>query len=466
MRFFGLKFQRNFTQNVSRRTFLSHFNARTVSTWGQLTNAFDGQHARFSFPRTTGLFGLCELKDSSGFDILRDKVLMESSRLVDGALEMSDNIKNGKESAVNVIRKFDNLSNTVCNVADLAEFVRLTHPNEDYRERAEEASLSINAYVEKLNTNVELYKALQVALQCTASLELDEESQHVAESLKFDFEQSGIHLDEEKRRNFVKIQDTILRLGSQFVAGASAPVLYPKNLWPHNMKHGFHVDDEYIQIDGLCCDSSDHLLRKLVYKAYMHPNPSQLSVLDNLLQARHDLAKLVGFPSFLSRTLRGTMAETPDAVYEFLTSLAEKIYPVARTDCELLSEFKKSSSGNSDTTIMPWDTQYFTSLAKSQLMNQHSLVFSEHFSLGTCMEGLNMIFQNIYGITLEPTEVEPGEVWHPLVIKLTVRHEDEGILGYIYCDLYYRSSKVQQDCHFTIRGMLIFSIMNNMVIQL
>lgn len=468
MRLFWTKLRGNIIQNsylkskFIRFIFRSSGNGRTVSTRGQLTNAFDEKHARFNMPKTTGLFGVSELQNSSGFDILRDNALKESLNLVEEALKMSDDIKLGQGSIVQLIKTFDLLSNTVCNVADLAEFVRLTHADEEYKKKAGEVSLSINAFVEKLNTNVELYNALQYALHRAANTELDEESQHVAELLKFDFEQSGIHLNDEKRQKFVKLQDNILRLGSQFVVGASAPSLFPKKLWPIDVKHRFDFDEEYIHIDGLSCDSPDHQLRELAFKAYMYPNATQLSVLDNLLQARNDLAKLVGFPSFLSRALCGTMAKTPDTVYDFLSSLAKKMHPIASRDNELLSKFKQNSSlGTSNATIMPWDTQYFTGLAKSQLLSKFPIVLSEYFSLGTCMEGLNMIFQHIYGITLEPTEAEPGEVWHPHVIKLTVKHEDEGIMGYIYCDLYYRPSKVQQDCHFTIRGMSVNNLYPN-----
>jgi intermediate peptidase len=454
--FLSTTFRSNICKNSSiRRTIVGSSvlsgNLRAVSTWGQLTHAFDTQRSKFILPKTTGLFGLSELDQSTGFNKLCEQVLRESSVLVDDALCLAKEIENGQKSAVDLIMKFDHLSNTICNVADLAEFVRLTHPHTEYQKSAGETSLAINGFVEKLNTNVELYNALTSSLQSASASDLNEESRHVAESLVFDFEQSGIHLDASKRREFVRLQDSILRLGSEFVAGCSAPTYFPKKLWPSDVKHGFQSNDEYIQIDGLCYDSSNPSLRELVYKAYMHSNSTQLAVLDDLLESRHKLAKLVGFPSFLRRSLRGTMAETPETVNEFLMTLAEKIRPVASSDSELLKNFKQGN--DNDGAVMPWDTQYFTGLAKSQSVQNFPVTLHEYFSLGTCMEGLNMIFQRIYGITLEPTEPDPGEVWHPLVVKLSVKHEDEGILGLIYCDLYYRENKVQQDCHFTIRGM-------------
>ena len=64
----------------------------------------------------------------------------------------------------------------------------------------------------------------------------------------------------------------------------------------------------------------------------------------------------------------------------------------------------------------------------------------------------------------------PGETWHPSVVKLSVDHETEGTVGYIYCDLFqrfvtrlnhridlcfrfylFRKDKIPHDCHFTIQ---------------
>ena len=48
----------------------------------------------------------------------------------------------------------------------------------------------------------------------------------------------------------------------------------------------------------------------------------------------------------------------------------------------------------------------------------------------------------------------PGELWHPSVIKLIVKDPEisQDAIGVIYCDLFERSGKPHQDCHFTIHG--------------
>jgi intermediate peptidase len=41
-----------------------------------------------------------------------------------------------------------------------------------------------------------------------------------------------------------------------------------------------------------------------------------------------------------------------------------------------------------------------------------------YFSLGACMDGLNLLCQTLYNIELIPEEIESGEVWDSDVYKL------------------------------------------------
>ena len=68
------------------------------------------------------------------------------------------------------------------------------------------------------------------------------------------------------------------------------------------------------------------------------------------------------------------------------------------------------------------------------------------------MEGLDFLFQTLYGIRLQLSPLKHGEAWSSDIYKIDVVHETEGLLGHIYCDFYDRSRKPHQDCHFTIVG--------------
>ena len=48
-----------------------------------------------------------------------------------------------------IVSVFDELSDTLCKVADLSEFIRLGHPQASYSFAAEDACISISGIVEK-----------------------------------------------------------------------------------------------------------------------------------------------------------------------------------------------------------------------------------------------------------------------------------------------------------------------------
>uniref|UniRef100_A0A670K518 Peptidase M3A/M3B catalytic domain-containing protein n=1 Tax=Podarcis muralis TaxID=64176 RepID=A0A670K518_PODMU len=252
-----------------------------------------------------------------------------------------------------------------------------------------------------LNTDVDLCQSLRKLLA----------DKGVMESL--DPETSGIHLDEEKRRRAVNLNVKILDLCNEFLIGSHLPNKVDKHILPEHIRHHFAVEGNYAQISGLNADSPDDLVREVAYKVFLYPNAQQLHCLEELLTSRNLLAQLVGYDTFAHRALQGTMAKTPEKVMQFLEKLSDKLFSRYNIEPSLYCPF---------------------------------------FSLGACMEGLNILFNKLLGISLYAEQTVKGEVWCEDVRKLAVVHEQEGLLGYIYCDFFQRPDKPYQDCHFTIRG--------------
>ncbi|XP_005107555.1 mitochondrial intermediate peptidase [Aplysia californica] len=429
-----------------RRTSHQHQTC-SVSTWTPFAAAFNTRpHRKLNLRlrrESTGLFGIPELKDHTGFYLLKQGVEQDVERLLE---EAASPLRSRK-----MVTIFDELSDTLCRVADLADFVRASHPKSDFAGAAEETCVELSSLVEKLNTNQALHNALLNVLIEGDSVPTDAIDQRVTELFMFDFEQSGIHLEDEQREEFVKLNESIHMLGTFFQRGAHKPVGIPKTKLPTNLRHVFGVDGDNIMVTGLFSDHYSSMVREAAYRIFLHPDQHQEEILSSLLTARHHLAQLVGFDTYAHRANRGTMMEAPEKITGFLRLLSQELKSRATADYDAMLDLKKEQEPDAK-VVMPWDPPYLSALGRQKRTAMSNMDSMPFFSLGCVMEGLNQLFQCLFAVSLHHVQMEPGEAWTEDIHKLAVVHKTEGVLGYIYCDFFERYGKPNQDCHFTIQG--------------
>ena len=61
--------------------------------------------------------------------------------------------------------------------------------------------------------------------------------------------------------------------------------------------------------------------------------------------------------------------------------------------------------------LLAWDVPFLSSTAKHTWFSLDLENVSQYFSLGVAMEGLNSLFQSIYGVELMVETAEEGELW-------------------------------------------------------
>lgn len=88
-----------------------------------------------------GLFNKPELTTPEGFYILKERAISATDALIEEATSPSPTRP--------MVEIFDELSDTLCKVADLAEFVRIAHPHPEFCNAAEDACITVSGIVEK-----------------------------------------------------------------------------------------------------------------------------------------------------------------------------------------------------------------------------------------------------------------------------------------------------------------------------
>lgn len=397
-----------------------------------------------------GLFGQPELNNYTGLLALKDKAEKRVNELCREAFDDETRL-NTKRKLVEI---FDDISNELCCVADMAEFLRTSHPDPKYREAANQTFGAISQVVESLNTNFELYSKLKTSLHDPNNQDwsnMDECDQRVCKLFLIDFEQSGIHLDQSKRNKFVKINDQLVDMLMKFQINSQAPSQVKANDVDPKFSKLLKYYSDTIVVETMFVNTEDSLLKEFTYKTYLQKNPIQEAYFSSILALRKQIANLCGFKTYSHRANLNMILETPENVVDFLNKCSNLIADKAEKEFDKMRQFKKNVL-NESSPLMQWDVPVISNRIKKRLFNLEHSDYINYFSLGACMEGLNLIVNHLYNVNLEVVSLGPNETWHFDIYKLAVKDSKNEVIGYIYCDFYQRPDKFSHvDCHFTIR---------------
>ena len=417
---------------------------------------YRGKHA--------GLFRNRHLTTPAGFQTFAEVTLAKCKRIVARALayESVGDLRR-------IVQDLDRLSDLLCRVIDLSDFVRSVHPDRKVCAAASQAYGMMFEYMNVLNTTTGLNHQLKRATSMPEVYKTwTEEEKTVASILMRDFSKSAIDLPDSDRQAFVDMSNEIAEVGNAFVDGMSPEkeVLSFESsrlkgmdpLFVRQMTKWGSVNLPPMGMPATVALRSveDAETRREIYIASRTADSNSLARLEVMLKRRAELAQLSGYETFGHLTLTDKMAKSPEAVTSFLDALAKENAPRVKDELQELLELKQSDARSSmamPAELHAWDRDYYTAQLLSSMRSRSRTAdfLSAYFSLGTVMQGLNRLFHRLYGIRLVPQETLPGETWNSDVRRLDVIDDVEGHIAVIYCDLFERPGKSPNPAHFTLR---------------
>ena len=407
-----------------------------------------------------GLFQNRFLTHPRGFKSFTNTTLEKATKLVGTVIAAST-----RRDYIQIVRDLDRLSDLLCRVIDLADFVRSTHPSPAMQQAATNSWAKMYEYMNVLNTTTALHDQLKVAMQDEAiTKQWNEEERMVARILERDFAKSAVELPEERKQRFVELSQEIGEVGTDFV-DTMAPETSELSFRPSRLAgmNPMQVRNlTRLTIARIPTSSStasdavryvdDEHVRKEVYKASRTASTETIQKLETLLKKRAQLAQVSKYPSWGHLTLSDKMAKDPQSVRKFLVALARDNGPNVDSELGKLAEFK-ATTPSEDESITSWDREYYTAKYLSSVRSKARSpdFISAYFSLGTVMQGLSRLFSQLYGIRFEPRPTTSDEIWNSDVRRLDVISATEGHVAVLYCDLFARAGKSPNPAHFTLR---------------
>jgi len=422
------------------------------------------------FNKQTGLFQNPYLTTPAGLKQFSKDSLKKAKELVH---KMTTD--QSPEALRAYITNLDRLSDVLCRVIDLAEFVRVVHPKRAFIAAAQECHEEMFEFMNILNTDVNLYLILKKVLQDQEiSKHLSHEEITVGNILLADFEKSGINMDPQSRNDFIEYSQQIAVCGQHFTNGLGdsnfdyieIPIEKLKGLDPSILSHlttdlrrtNYKIPAWGYLPHAVMRFCKDEDVRRKIWVALHSTTSEQVELLETMLKYRAVLAHIMGKPNFAAYQLDEKMAKSPEHVMNFLNKLAAETKPLAINELRILSNLKQKENNDikklSDDEVAeylkPWDRDYYSQKYTTSQRSSTSEQISSYFSLGVVLQGLSNLFNSIYGIQLIPSRVQNGETWSDDVRRLDVMSEEEGLIGVVYCDLFQRNGKTSNPAHFTV----------------
>jgi intermediate peptidase len=323
-----------------------------------------------------GLFGIEGLHSPRDFVSLAHQAQRACQHLV-------HSIESSPAPSALTLHHMDELSEQLCRVMDAAELCRNVHPAQEWRDASMEVYAQLAGYIQHLNSNQGLHMAL-ASLMATPNRAiwetLSEEERVLGQQLLMDMERNGVHLRAAERERFAELQAELVQLSSTFMANmaqqTSAVPLPAEQVTTlpaairQLLRRWTAADGDPAAVAVLPCDrattntvlkwSNDEELRRRVYNSHYSGAAANLPVLARILDARAELAQLMGYASYAEYTATGNMVGSTQNIDNFLEELLRHVQPKAEAELQLLLRAQQSRRNAAtpvadDNILLPWN---------------------------------------------------------------------------------------------------------------
>ncbi len=188
--------------------------------------------------------------------------------------------------------------------------------------------------------------------------------------------------------------------------------------------------------------ADNRVLRERIFKAYINRGNNgnaqdNKSVVRELVTARLEKAKLMGFPDYAAMALDNRMAKNEENVYQLLDQLWKPALKVAQQELADIRQEIKNEGGKFEP--QGWDWRYYFEKAKSRKFSINENEVRPYLELNQVREGAFYVANRLYGIRFRPLSYLP--LPHPEAQAFECIDQDGKQLGILYFDFFPRESK-------------------------
>ncbi|NVI98420.1 Zn-dependent oligopeptidase [Myxococcus sp. AM009] len=323
-----------------------------------------------------------------------------------------------------------------------------THPDAAFRAAAARCAQAAEGMRTDVSLNPHVYAAL-AALDLSGQ---DTATQRWVDLVLRGFRRAGVNRDAATRARLRELHDALTRLGQTFSQHIREDVRYVE-VAPEALAGlpGDYIRDHPPGRDGrvrITTDASDALpfltyakdgrAREAVWRAgQQRGHPRNLETLSRLLQTRHDLATLLGYPSWAAYASEDKMVRHQHVAEDFIEQLATATTARVQDDYAALLERKRRDVPGA-ARVEPWEQTYLKEQVREERYRFDSRELRPYFEYTRVKQGVLDITARLFGLTYR--RVPDAPVWHPDIEAWDI-YEGPTRLGRFYLDMHPRPNK-------------------------
>lgn len=366
-------------------------------------------------------------------------------------------------------------------------FLSSASPSKDVRVAAKDASTIVTQATIQQLTREDVFRVVSAFSQKPEAQSLPPESQLYLKKLMHEFMMNGLGLEDPEAKGRLKKDNLrLIEVLKEYIMNLNADA---SGLWL-----------SLEELDGLPAKDIERIQEKEEGGKYWvnFKTPNRVAMLNNaknaavrrryytawdnrmkeangpllteMLQLRHNTAKILGFENFAASRDVERMLSTADAL-NFLSEVSGELLQLGRKELEQLASLKESDvvdlpeelkDESSSGSIFRWDFPYYKRMAKDGESKLNGDKVAEYFSFQLVLPKLFQIFSLLFGlrfVVLSGTD-KSIETWHPDVIAIAVWDKVEAgveFLGYLFIDPYPREGKYGHVGHYGLQQVWLFN---------
>lgn len=370
-----------------------------------------------------------------------------------------------KPSWDNLIAPLDEMGDKLVHAWSIVKHLKSVTHSEKLTDAYNACLPTVSDYFTELSQNTDLYEAYKTLITSPDFSRLSEPQQKAIQNQLRDFKLAGVHLIEKEKKQYAEMVKQLSKLENQFednlikatdkwsyyTENASELEGIPeltltraKQLADKEGLSGWTLTLDFPTYYAVVTYAKNRSLREKMYTAYMTrasdqgPQAGQFdnsSIMNQILDLRHQLAKLLGFQNYAELSLATKMVKEPEDVFNFLENLVDRCQKRAKIEFDELKAFAKSE-GVEDFAV--WDAAYFSEKLKASRFSFNSEELRPYFPENTVIKGLFQVASRLFHIEIQ--EESPPHPWHPDVRFFSISQDGKNI-GYFYLDIYARPNK-------------------------